>query len=141
MNTEKMTKSVVLFILSFPYALFHLFCYYASKKGVISGMDAIIIIIFAQLVYLFLPLIGLFAVKDYNKNTSKKIDICRERYVFLSLLALNVLYALGLVIMSEFHEPIFEACPILYSMLMGSSQNFQHFSQNWSPKSIPISFL
>jgi hypothetical protein len=23
----------------------------------------------------------------------------------------------------------------------GSSQNFQHFSQNWSPKSIPISFL
>jgi formylglycine-generating enzyme required for sulfatase activity len=34
-----------------------------------------------------------------------------------------------------------EVTQLMWKSLMGSSQNFQHFSQNWSPKSIPISFL
>ena len=104
----------MLFLLSFPYVLFQSFCYHANERGFHSDIG--FMILFTGLIYLFLPLTGLFAVKDYNKNPSKKIDVCRERNIFLSLLALNVLFTLGLGIIGAFIEPIAAAYPIVGDM-------------------------
>jgi|BioPla2DNA2_1021312.scaffolds.fasta_scaffold55435_3 hypothetical protein len=117
MNTEKMTKSVVLFILSFPYLLFQSICYHAHERGFHSDIGAMIL--FTGLIYLFLPLTGLFAVSDYKKTSSPLIKIVHYgRIIFLGTLALNVLHSLVILILPSIAESIVveiidESFPIL----------------------------
>lgn len=90
MNDTKQTVTVVLFKLSIFYVLAHLFFGWFA-----DGFDSTTLTVtffFNFAVYLLLPLIGLFAISDYYKTASRRVDVNCGRAVFRGILALNIFY-------------------------------------------------